>query len=245
MKRYWTKIHVKDVFSRERLKMPDWLFRRWIEFEAFAADLDNEGLLPPVADMAWELRLNDETKLSDALMALSQVGEVEETPDGWRLTQYKRRQVSESLERTRRYRDRHRDASQSEHSDGDVAGDSPLSSSLNSDSDSLERGGMGEKTKNLFSAYEQEIGVLTPLIADSIAAWAGEVPEQWIPDAIREAVKSNARSWKYAEAILKRWKAQGNQETAKVKTNGNGHHAEPRQDRQALGRKAAQNAFRK
>jgi DnaD/phage-associated family protein len=76
------------------------------------------------------------------------------------------------------------------------------------------------KTQNLFMVYTQEIGLLTPLIADALEDWEKLLPEKWICDAIAEAAKSNARSWKYIEAILKRWKAQGNQESARKQSNG-------------------------
>lgn len=94
-----------------------------------------------------------------------------------------------------------------------------VSSGKGSVSVSLERGGVGEKT--IFELYEQEIGSITPMIADAIADWEKDVPAQWIRDAIQEAVKNNARNWKYVEAILKRWHAQGNQEAALTsKRNG-------------------------
>ena len=83
------------------------------------------------------------------------------------------------------------------------------------------------KTQNLFMLYTQEIGLLTPLIADGIEAWEKDVPEKWIQDAISEAAKSNARNWKYVEAILKRWKAQGNQESAKKPGRTNGKSPAP------------------
>ncbi len=66
--------------------------------------------------------------------------------------------------------------------------------------------------QNVFTLYTQEIGLLTPIIADGIEAWLKDVPEKWLRDAITEAVKNGARNWKYIEAILKRWHAQGNQE---------------------------------
>jgi len=74
------------------------------------------------------------------------------------------------------------------------------------------------ETQNLFMFYTQEIGLLTPLIADAIQDWEKSLPEKWIRDAITEAVKNNARNWKYIEAILKRWEGQGNQEP--MKKNG-------------------------
>ncbi len=64
-------------------------------------------------------------------------------------------------------------------------------------------------------AYEEEIGMLTPMIADDLKAVAGVMPVQWILDAIHEAAVQNKRGWKYVLAILTRWKAQGNQEAMK------------------------------
>lgn len=67
-----------------------------------------------------------------------------------------------------------------------------------------------------FAIYEKEIGIITPFIADSILSWEKEdMPSGWIVDAIREAVKNNARKWAYVEAILKRWVAQGSKEPTK------------------------------
>jgi hypothetical protein len=166
MKRYWYKTYVEDVFSKTRMQLPDWLHRRLTEFEAFAADFGEDGLLPPVADMAWILRPVDETKLSEALLALSRVGEVEQTPEGgWRLTRFEARQMRvPEAERTRQSRLRKssvttrnnslqgRDGNSNDdvtHRDSAVADDvtSPLSSSSESSSvlsDSEEGGGGGE-----------------------------------------------------------------------------------------------------
>jgi len=63
--------------------------------------------------------------------------------------------------------------------------------------------------RSLFQVYESEIGVLTPMIADELTQAEKDYPADWIADAIGEAVKNNKRNWKYAAAILKRWKAQG------------------------------------
>lgn len=57
--------------------------------------------------------------------------------------------------------------------------------------------------------YEQEIGVLTPLIADAIRDACKEYPADWIPEAITIAVEGNARRWNYVLAILKNCKAAG------------------------------------
>jgi DnaD/phage-associated family protein len=81
----------------------------------------------------------------------------------------------------------------------------------------------GKSPKSLFSIYENEIGLLTPFIADAIEGWLKDgLPEKWIADGIHEAAAQNKRSWKYVEAILKRWDAQGNQNPVEkpVKHNG-------------------------
>lgn len=57
--------------------------------------------------------------------------------------------------------------------------------------------------------YEQEIGALTPAVAEALAAAVDRWPEPWIVEALRLAATRNARSWRYAEAILERWETEG------------------------------------
>lgn len=63
--------------------------------------------------------------------------------------------------------------------------------------------------ESVYAVYEKEIGILTPTIADELKLAESEYPPGWMVEAIQEAAKNNARSWKYAHAILKRWKAEG------------------------------------
>ena len=62
---------------------------------------------------------------------------------------------------------------------------------------------------NIFRLYEENIGPLTPLIADELK----DVEETYSPECIAGtndlAVRNNKRSWRYCEAILKRWKEEG------------------------------------
>ena len=57
--------------------------------------------------------------------------------------------------------------------------------------------------------YEQEIGALTPGVADALADAVERYPEEWVGDALQLAARHNARSWAYAAAILRRWEAEG------------------------------------
>ena len=65
---------------------------------------------------------------------------------------------------------------------------------------------------NIFKLYEENIGPLTPLIADALKDAEELYSAEWIADTIELAVKNNKRSWKYCEAILKRWKEEGRAE---------------------------------
>lgn len=61
----------------------------------------------------------------------------------------------------------------------------------------------------IFALYEQNIGLLTPMIADELRDAERHFPAEWIADAFREAVLRNKRSWKYVLAILERWRTEG------------------------------------
>jgi DNA replication protein len=65
---------------------------------------------------------------------------------------------------------------------------------------------------NIFRLYEENIGPLTPLLAEMLHEAEAAYPEQWIEDACRIAVENNKRSWKYIDAILRRWQEGGRHE---------------------------------
>lgn len=62
---------------------------------------------------------------------------------------------------------------------------------------------------NIFVIYEQNIGPLTPLLAEELMEAEDRYPASWIEDAFREAVDLNKRSWRYIQRILERWAAEG------------------------------------
>jgi DnaD/phage-associated family protein len=66
---------------------------------------------------------------------------------------------------------------------------------------------------NLFKLYEENIGALTPLISDMLNEAEKEYSAAWFEEAFEIAVKKNVRNWKYIEAILKRWKEKGKNES--------------------------------
>ncbi len=62
---------------------------------------------------------------------------------------------------------------------------------------------------NIFKLYEQHIGPLTPMIVETLEDAEQTYPLNWIEEAVRLAVENNKRSWRYVEAILRRWKEEG------------------------------------
>lgn len=62
---------------------------------------------------------------------------------------------------------------------------------------------------NIFSLYEQNIGLLTPLIAEELKEAEKAYPPSWIEDAFKQAVSMNKRSWRYISRILERWSVEG------------------------------------
>lgn len=68
---------------------------------------------------------------------------------------------------------------------------------------------LGDQQPNIFEVYEQNIGVLTPMIADALREAEETFPPLWIEEAFKIAVENNARNWRYVYAILNRWQVEG------------------------------------
>ena len=62
---------------------------------------------------------------------------------------------------------------------------------------------------NIFALYEQNIGIITPMIAEELKEAGKLYPSEWIDGAFKEAVLMNKRSWKYIARILERWASEG------------------------------------
>jgi DNA replication protein len=62
---------------------------------------------------------------------------------------------------------------------------------------------------DIFIAYEENIGLLTPMIADELKDAERTYPADWIRDAIREAALHNKRNIRYITKILETWSAEG------------------------------------
>jgi DNA replication protein len=73
--------------------------------------------------------------------------------------------------------------------------------------------------KNIFAVYEENIGMLTPLTSEEIKDALTQYPEEWLRDAILEAVNANKRNWRYIERILERWTTEGKKDGTHQRDN--------------------------
>jgi hypothetical protein len=144
-KRFWIKLYMEILDDATFGTLPEFIKWRAIELFLVAGENGNDGLLPPVARLAWRLRL-EEVKIAETLSALTEVGVVHETPQGWVVTHFKERQYSESYERMKRYRERNKERNSDAACDDGVTDDESISISNSSSVSDSEEGGVGGET---------------------------------------------------------------------------------------------------
>ncbi len=64
-------------------------------------------------------------------------------------------------------------------------------------------------TDDAFRAYEENIGILSPIIRENITAALQDFTDEDISQAIRIAVENEVRSWSFVAGILRRWARDG------------------------------------
>jgi DnaD/phage-associated family protein len=64
-------------------------------------------------------------------------------------------------------------------------------------------------SSNIFQLYEDNIGLITPILAEELREAEARYPANWIEEAFRLAVERNRRRWSYIAAILERWTDEG------------------------------------
>ena len=66
-----------------------------------------------------------------------------------------------------------------------------------------------EERPNIFALFEDNIGSLSPLLAEELKEAEQRYPAVWLYEAFGIAVAENKRSWRYVAGILRRWTAEG------------------------------------
>ena len=79
----------------------------------------------------------------------------------------------------------------------------------NKDDNSWETAAVSTKTDDAFRAYEENIGLLSPMIRQSILAALEDFTDEDITRAVRIAVENESRSWSFVAGVLRRWARDG------------------------------------
>jgi len=69
--------------------------------------------------------------------------------------------------------------------------------------------GVARPVLNIFELYEQNIGMITPIVAEELKDAQRTYPAEWIDEAFREAARNRKLNWKYISRILERWTTEG------------------------------------
>ena len=77
-----------------------------------------------------------------------------------------------------------------------------------------------QERSSAFRLYEENVGLLTPLIVEQLAEAERTYPEEWIVEAFREAAAYNRRNWRYIQRILERWASEGRRDEASERRAG-------------------------
>ena len=69
--------------------------------------------------------------------------------------------------------------------------------------------GRAQQKLSIFALYEENVGLLTPLLAEELKDAEASYPWPWIEEAFKLAVELNRRNWRYISRILERWATEG------------------------------------
>ena len=106
-KRIWIKLYIEMLDSPKMGRLPDDLWRLAVELFLLAGSRGNDGVLPPVEEMAWSLRMQPE-RLQEQLHALADAGVLNLPATGaWMLPHFAKWQSPVPVEeRVRQFRER-------------------------------------------------------------------------------------------------------------------------------------------
>lgn len=216
--KYWIKLYQEILYDPKMGMMSDRLWRRTIELFLMAGEMDDSGNLPPIDEIAWKLRLGRE-QLETEMIELQETGILSRVEGRWYVTKFEERQAPmDKAEYMRRKRE-------GDKRDGYYQGRYQGVTSGNTDTDKkrIDKDTEGDNYNAVAvvaTAYQQNIGMLTPMLADEIKELCQEYPQEWITEAIKIAVQGEKRNMRYVQGILRKFKQNG------FNTNGRGAPAD-------------------
>jgi DnaD/phage-associated family protein len=222
----WIKLYIEILDDPKVGMMPDWAFRSFIQFLLVARETNKDGLLGPVAALAWRLRSSEDDVLK-SLRTMEQIGIVADTPDGWLMINFAKRQASiDGAERVRQSRERKRVSNEEVTKRYEKCNDAAVTSSSSTSISSSDSSSEGERMQGeggVFRAYEQNIGLITPALADGLRDAIDTYSVDWVMTGIQYAATHEKRSLAYITGCLKGWRRDGLAQPPK----GNGNKPAP------------------
>lgn len=214
---YWIKWYHEILDDPKMATLPDRLWRRFSELCLLAGKLcvDKSGKLPDTRQIAWALRMSTDDLAID-LAQLSAVGIIEPIPNGWIIVNFqKRQQAATTTERVRQHRERKQREQYYTPGETQLKRNVTQINRLTESETETETektttsSGRDDDFATLIRAYEQNIGVISPVVADKVGADLDEYGLALCVDAITEAVRQNIRKWSYVQGVLRNWKTNG------------------------------------
>jgi hypothetical protein len=217
-----------DILRDPKMGMlPDRLWRRVIELFLLAGQEGEDGLLPDVPTIAWQLNKPVSAIVTD-LQKIAEVGIVQEVKEGeWVVTNFKKRnEPVDSKKRIKDFRQRER----YEKSNEDVTEvKRECNESLLLRNQEEQKNRSTEEQSNRTTEIHtnpsssiaekgddddgylgfQAIAACTPQVKKAIDQAVSTYGAAWVKDAITEAVIRDAKSFAYVSKILASWKANG------------------------------------
>ena len=215
----WRKLHTKTLESMDINDMPDDTTRLLWLLMVLVLDKEGRGIDNPAWIKAKAMPLRTDIKLDKITQAMDFFAErkmiIRYTADDRKYFYVPKwhRYQSTSKEAPSEYPDpveidsksgvspelvRSRE-NQSGNSHKKISADTSLSLSMSE--------------SNIFTVYQQEIGIITPIIAEEILQYVDDIPaelqEHWFTEAIKQSVSANVRKWNYVKAILDNWISSG------------------------------------
>lgn len=225
---YWMKLWFDILRDPKMGMLPDRLWRRVIELFLLAGQRGEEGLLPDVPEIAWQLNRSAQSITND-LEKIRKTGIVDINGNGvWYVTNFKKRNAPvDSAKRIKDFRQRERyekgnvDVTEMKRECNEALQLRYQEEQKNriTEEQIKDTTTSDENFAKIVTTYQEVCGVVNSITADKLRSAYEEYEPQWIIDALTESAVQNKRNWAYAEAILKRWKVEGrNSKRGKVQT---------------------------
>ena len=215
---HWIKLFIEILDDSKMATLPDRLWRRVVELFLLAGRYYRDGQLPDTNELAWSLRMTMDDLDMD-LKQIAQTGIINKTETGWLVVNFAKRQEKMTsaekmrLSRKQLQRDQY-------YGDDDNKCDLNVTDQLlkvtqitdnryRSDTDIDKETDAVSFRSSICDLYSQYIGVITPLLKETLVRADGEYPAEWFPKAFEIMRGNDKKSWAYVEGILKNWQANG------------------------------------